>query len=741
MAMLKSVFGFTSRFKGIAPSKGWIVPTLTALGIIVAMLALFIAQPRLLRQLDLKVYDTLLPLRKNPEPSPLPVIVDIDEASLAAYGQWPWARYLLADLLDKITKQGAAAIGVDILLAEVDRSSPQQIRNDLKRDKNVNLDFKALPEALLDYDKLLAQSLQTSPVVLGAYASFSGASMPPEKLPPSVTIVARGKADALSFETHMLKAKSATLPLEVLQQQAPIGIINMSPDMDGLVRQLPLVLWLGDTAYPALSLRTLMKAMGTERLTALSGPDGLEALRVGDYTIPVTPQGSMFIPFQGPRKTYPYISAKDVLQNNLPENLLQDRIVFLGTSAPGLLDIRATPLDRVFPGVEVHAAAIDAITSENNISVPPWSPGAQIIGIVLFGLGAALAFGFARPQIYAPVAIILIALAVYLSRYFFMQGLFLSPVYVLLTVAAQGTTLLFIRFLQEERQKLLIRNTFSRYVSPEVVKQVTKLSGDIFAGEERELSIIFTDIRRFTSISEGLSPQQVVDLLNRYFTPMTAIVRQEKGTLDKFIGDALMAFWNAPVEVPDHPARAVSAALAMQNRLQTMNDELETEFGIRLAMGVGVHTGNAYVGNMGSDDLVNYTLIGDSVNLAARLEGLCSQYGVGIVVSEQVQAHCNELFGFQFLDTLRVKGKQQPVKIYTPMQLEQWKARQEEMEKWQEAYNHYLAGDFASAAKSFNHLSQRFPSMHLYAMYAQRSCALQKQGLEQWDGIWNADKK
>ena len=253
--------------------------------------------------------------------------------------------------------------------------------------------------------------------------------------------------------------------------------------------------------------------------------------------------------------------------------------------------------------------------------------------------------------------------------------------------------------------------------------------------------IIFTDIRRFTSISEGLSPQQVVDLLNRYFTPMTAIVRQEKGTLDKFIGDALMAFWNAPVEVPDHPARAVSAALAMQNRLQTMNDELETEFGIRLAMGVGVHTGNAYVGNMGSDDLVNYTLIGDSVNLAARLEGLCSQYGVGIVVSEQVQAHCNELFGFQFLDTLRVKGKQQPVKIYTSMQFEEWQKRQEEMEKWEKAYKHYLDGDFITAAKSFNNLSQHFPSMYLYAAYAQRSLALQEQGVKQWDGIWNADKK
>ena len=727
--------------KKIMNNKGWVVSALTALVVIVGMLGLFIAQPRLLRQLDLKVYDALLPLHKNPEPSPVPVIVDIDEASLAAYGQWPWPRYLLADLLDKITNLGAASIGVDILLAEEDRSSPEQMRSYLKRDKGVKLDFKALPENLLDYDKLLAQSLRTSPVVLGAYADFSGPSTTPEKLPPSVGIVARGKPDAVSFETHILKAKNGTLPLEILVKEAPIGFINMSPDMDGLVRQVPLVLMLDNTAYPSLSLRTLMKALGTQRLTVFTGPDGLEALKVGDYTVPVTPQGSMFVPFQGPRKTYPYISAKDVLQNKVSGERLQGKVVFLGTSAPGLLDIRATPLDRFFPGVEVHAAAVDTILSENKLNVPPWAPGAQIIGIILFGLGAALAFAFARPQIYAPVAIILLGLAVYGTKHFFLQGLFLSPVYVLLTVATQGTALLFLRFLQEERQKLMIRNTFSRYVSPEVVKHLTKLRGDIFAGEERELSIIFTDIRGFTSISEKLSPQQVVDLLNRYFTPMTAIVRQEKGTLDKFIGDALMAFWNAPLEVDDHPARAVSAALGMQKRLHTLNDELQAEFGISLNMGVGVHTGNAYVGNMGSNDLVNYTLIGDSVNLAARLEGLCAQYGTPVVVSEKVREHCDDRFAFQFLDKLRVKGKQQPVKVYTPMTLEEWQEREEEMKAWQAACAHYTAGNFIEASNYFNTLCQRFPLMRLYAVYAERALTLQEQKLKGWDGVWNANKK
>jgi adenylate cyclase len=399
------------------------------------------------------------------------------------------------------------------------------------------------------------------------------------------------------------------------------------------------------------------------------------------------------------------------------------------------------PFDPVYPGVEIHAAVLDAILAGNAVSVPPWTPAAQILGILVSGLAAALAFGLARPRIYLPVAGTLIAAAVLLSRRLFAGGVFLSPLYVGITVALMGACLVFLRFWQEERQKLILRNAFSRYVSPEIVKRITKLRGNLFAGEERELSILFTDIRGFTSLSEKLSPQQIVLLLNRYFTPMTALVREHSGTMDKFIGDALMAFWNAPLDVPKHPARAVSVALAMQEKLLSLNGELRAEFGVDLRIGAGIHTGPAYVGNMGSAELVNYTLIGDNVNLASRLEGLCPQYGVGVVVSGETRAGCAGAFAFQYLDTIRVKGKSRPVGVYAPMRPEAGAARRKELLAWDEACGLYRAGEFANAAAAFAGLHERFPQAGLYAVYRERAQTLSQTSLEHWDGIWTATSK
>ena len=365
-------------FFDIKATKKWLLTALTALTVITVIMALYIIQPRPLHQLDLKIYDTLLPLRRNAAPSPVPMIVDIDEASLAVYGQWPWPRYLLAELIDKIAMGGTASIGLDVLLAEEDRSSPRLMEEYLKRDKDVAVVFRGLPKYLLDYDILLAQTLRETGAFLGAFANFDIAR-PLEDAPPTVGFIERGSPDAVPFVTHLLKAQSAVLPLPVLQQGTAIGFVNISPDMDGIVRQVPLLLQLGDTVYPSLALRTLMGALGVKNLTVFTGPDGLEAVRLGAYTVPVTPAGSMFVPFQGPRKTYPYISAKDILLGKVSDDTLRDKVVFLGSSAPGLLDIRSTPLDRIFPGVEAHASVVDAILTANSIRVPSWTPGLQIM--------------------------------------------------------------------------------------------------------------------------------------------------------------------------------------------------------------------------------------------------------------------------------------------------------------------------------------------------------------------------
>jgi adenylate cyclase len=365
----------------------------------------------------------------------------------------------------------------------------------------------------------------------------------------------------------------------------------------------------------------------------------------------------------------------------------------------------------------------------------------QLAYIFIAGLLSAVMFGFASPALYVPAALALAGAPVYLARYFFARGYFVSPMYAVMTVAASGASMLVLRFWQESRQRKLLRRTFSRYVSPKIVNRVMKEKGDMLAGEERTLSIMFTDIRGFTSISERLTPRQTVDLLNRYFTPMTALIQASDGTLDKFIGDALMAFWNAPLDTPGHARIAIDAALSMGERLQTLNAELEADFGVTLRIGAGVHTGAAYVGNMGSRDLVNYTLIGDSVNLASRLEGLCPKYGVPVVTSGDTMSEAGDGFAYQYLDTIRVKGKSVPVKIYAPMRLEECRSREEELKKWSEAAEIYLAGDFARACVVFRELAESCPGVKLYAMFGERARTLAETPPETWDGAWTMETK
>ncbi|MDR1276940.1 MAG: adenylate/guanylate cyclase domain-containing protein [Candidatus Accumulibacter sp.] len=728
-----------SAFRRLAAAS-WFSTACAGSVLIAAMLALYVAQPLLAVRLDLKVYDMLLPLRAAPRASPTPVIVDLDEASLAAYGQWPWPRYLVADLVDALSEYRVAAIGIDVMFAESDRSSPEHVFRGLERDRSISLSIKGLPAPLRDYDRLLGDSLKKSPAVLGFYGRFDGSSSALE-LPASVNAIIHAAPGAPAPEDRLQSAENAVVPLPVLRETAPLGFINVAPDADGIVRKVPLVIQVKGAIYPSLPLRALMRVLETRNLRLRAGAYGLESVGAGAYTVAVNPRGEMYIPFIGPSGTYRYVSARDVLRREAPRETLEGRVVFVGTSAAGLLDIHATPLDPVCPGVEIHAAALDAILSENAIRMPPWTPAAQVAGILFTGILATLGFGFARPRTYLPAAAALVAAAVMLSRRLFADGVFLSPLYMLTTVGVLGLGLVFLRFWQEERQKIVLRSSFSRYVSPEVVKRIARLSGDFFAGEERELSILFTDIRGFTSISEGLSPRQVVALLDRYFTPMTALVLKSGGTLDKFIGDALMAFWNAPLDVSEHPVKAVEAALAMQEALGVLNGELRAEFGVEIGIGAGVNTGPAYVGNMGSRDRINYTLIGDNVNLASRLEGLCKLYGVPVAVSGETRKCCGDAFVFQYMDTLRVKGKGRPVGVLVPLRREDAALRSDELAEWESARVLYHAGDFTRALEAISELVARYPARKLYAVYAERLRALKDDPPKNWDGVWTLTSK
>lgn len=768
--------------------------------ITLCMAGLYALRPPVLVQVDRHIYDVFLQrsARLDKEqgltPSPTPGVVDLDEDSLTRYGQWPWPRHLIARLLKTLTESGAAAVGLDILLAEEDRTSPRVLQKTLHDAFGVDVGFTNLPSALRDNDTLLAEVMAQTPVVNGFFLHFTVAnSVPlPEDMPPAQGVVEQTPPGAFPPRTHMLYAYGATLPLPELRAVAPLGSINVAPDPDGVVRAVPLVVQTDDRVHVSLGLRALMRGLGTNTLILRGGPDGLQSLRVGKYDIPVTPEGLLHIPFRGARHTYPYFSAADILDGKVPASEIQGRVLIVGTSAPGLLDIRATPLDPVFPGVEVHAAVIDAILSGRFMQVPPWSPGAQMLGIIGAGLVGTLAFALASPLIYLPLTLALTTGIVWTSWTMFARGFFFTPQYLLLTIAALAAALLVVRFWQESSQRRVLRRAFSRYVAPDLVDRISDRGEEILAGEKREVTLMFTDIRSFTSISEKLAPEQVVAMLNRYFTPMTALIRASSGTVDKFIGDAIMAFWNAPLDVSQHEQRGVRCALNMQAALRALNTHLQQEMGIQLAMGVGVHTGGVYVGNMGSAELLDYTCIGDTVNLASRLEGMCPVYGVEVVVSGDCVSRCCAMpeggepsspspsaprqpaagqsvqsqpgpamavmehltpgsspeIIFVPLDSIRVKGKHTPVHIYTPLKAEIFAARQEELRAFGNAQRLYAQGKFVEAEQCFTILQEQTAAMGggisgalLYTLYAQRCAMLKADPPPQWDGVWTYSKK
>ena len=748
--------------------------------ITLCMTLLYVLRPLALVQVDRHIYDIFLQREATRNaaagirPSPTPAVVDLDEDSLARYGQWPWPRHLLARLIKVLTESGAAAIGLDMLLAEEDRTSPRILQQSLRNSFGVEVDFHGLPPELEDNDALLAGIMAQAPVVTGFFLHFNPAASTelPEDLPALRGVVEQTPPGGRPPRDLVLQAYGATLPLQTLRDAAPLGSINVAPDPDGIVRAVPLVTQTPGRLHLSLGLRALMRGLGVSTLLLRGGPDGLQELVLGPYRVPVSPEGLMHVPFRGPRHTYPYFSAADVLDGKVPPEELQGRVLIVGTSAPGLLDIRATPLDPVYPGVEVHAAAIDAILSGNFLQVPAWSPGAQVMGIMVVGLAATAAFALASPLVYLPLTLGMTAATVWVSWSIFARGFFFTPQYVLLTIVLLTTSLLAVRFWQESRQRRLLRQAFSRYVAPDLVDRISDRDGDILAGEKRRVSLMFTDIRSFTSISEKLAPEQVVHMLNRYFTPMTALIRASSGTVDKFIGDAIMAFWNAPLDVPRHERQAVLCALNMHDALNSLNEELHAQMGIRLHMGVGIHTGDVYVGNMGSAELLDYTCIGDTVNLASRLEGMCPVYGVEAVVSGDCVASCcgeeptasstpgrgrkedarrMAVWGsdtaatadivFLPLDSVKVKGKDRPVHIYTPLTAREAAQRETELIALAAARALYTAGDFSAARKAFATLGAAHPQCQIHAEYARRCAALHTNPPAQWDGVWTFSKK
>ncbi|MCE5242049.1 MAG: adenylate/guanylate cyclase domain-containing protein [Syntrophobacteraceae bacterium] len=693
-----------------------------------------IPEPSLFQYFDRKMYDFLMAKVPRQVPTQVPAIVEIDEKSLAAYGQWPWPRYRIARLLEAIREDGAMGVGIDTLFAEPDRTSPANLARQLLEEFSVDAKFMGIPPELMDHDRMLARVLAAGPFVLGFYFDFASrldCSKPLDFMKP-ISLSVRQDPGGKGPEESLMTSGEAVIPLDVLSKAARWkGFLNIVNDPDGYVRSAPLLLACKGQIYPSLPLAALMQSQGMEKLGLRLSSGGVEALDVGGVTVPLDPGGRLLLKFRGKSRTFPYYSAVDVLKGRIPKQTFQGKIVFVGTAAAGLQDLHDTSMEPEFPGVELHATVVDNILRGDFVHIPGWTSKLEICLCLTVGFLSTLLVVLTS-GVWIAIINIFFAAAVWSSSWLWLclAGVYFSPLSSLIILFGNSALLVPVKFWREERQKHFLQRAFSRYVAPSIVDQILKSPDRLsLVGEEREVSILFADIRGFTTLSEPLSPTQVSTLLHAYFTPMARIITGNLGTVDKFIGDAIMAFWNAPLDIENHREMAALSALEMIRKLEVLNDTVMKDLGVTIRTGIGLHCGRVRVGNMGSEDLFHYTIIGDNVNVASRVEGLTKRYGVPILLTESIAAYCRDEFVCQEIDTVRVKGREEPVRVYTIHHKDCAKTLAHELDTYNEALEHFKAGRFEKAMGIFSALAKAFPEKIVYRIYAGRSAGLLKKNL------------
>ncbi|MEQ8965617.1 MAG: adenylate/guanylate cyclase domain-containing protein [Azospirillaceae bacterium] len=643
-----------------------------------AALLLRLHDPAPIRQIRLALFDTYQRLEPRAD-APLPVrIVDIDDDSLARHGQWPWPRTVLAELVDKLVANGAAAIGLTMILAEPDRTSPGRVV-EVWPDSPMTGMLAESARRLPDHDAILARAISGAPVVLG-FAETTATDRPA----PAFT---GGFAFAGSDPTPFLpRLDGALTSLPAIDAAAwGRGSLLLPLDADGVVRRLPLLVTVGDVILPALSVELLRAAQNATTLVtrtasasgslAFGADSGLTAVKIGAFDVPTTRSGEIWLRF---RRGVPgeAVPAWRVLDAPAPAPGLQDRIaghvVLVGTSAAGLFDVHATPLDPAMPGVAIHAQALEQMIAGSFLRRPDWATGVEAVSLLAVGL--VLILLMPRIGVLAAAAIGFLMAAASLGGSwlaFSRAGLLLDPVYPALAVLLIYLMTSLLVFLRTERERGKVRQAFGRYLSPQLVERVAMQPDSLrLGGESRELTLLFSDIRGFTGLSETMTPQELTRFINRFMTPMTGIILERQGTIDKYMGDAIMAFWNAPMPDPDHAANACRAALAMRARLASLNADWRREAEAQgrdwrdVAIGIGLNTGECVVGNMGSDQRFDYSVLGDTVNVASRLEGLTKELGADILAGEATRAAAPDNAWLE-IEAIAVRGRARPVRVYT----------------------------------------------------------------------------
>lgn len=732
------------------------IPIITSLSVL--SLAIFIkaANFSLVEQLQLKTFDTFQ-ISKPREYQDLPVkIIDIDDESLKKIGQWPWPRNKLAKLIARLNLANVSAIAMDIVFAEEDRTSPKNILPLWNREELSHL-LNEIP----DHDQLFSEAIANANVVSGFVLTQENKG----EIPTAKAGFSYAGDDPRSSLSSFTGAVNSLPKIENAANGN--GALNSIPDKDGILRRMPLIFTAENKFLPSLTAEALriaqgasgyiIKSTGSSDERSYGQSSGITAIKIGNFEIPTDASGKFWIYYTkySPER---YIPAWKVLDPDFDISFLEGQIVYIGTSAAGLRDIRSTPLNPTTSGVEVHVQALEQILTENYLKRPDWINGAEIALMILVGL-ILIAITAKLSALWSILfTITSLAGAVGFSWYSFINyGILIDPITpgiaILLLYISESLS----RYISSEREKKEVRNAFSHYMSPALVAQLAANPESLkLGGETKNLTMLFCDIRGFTTISEGFDAQGLTQFINKFLTPMTTIILDRQGTIDKYMGDCIMAFWNAPLDDPEHPKNACKSALEMIKALDNLNRNQKKEAQdtgrkfVPINIGIGLNTGDCCVGNMGSDQRFDYSVLGDDVNLASRLEGQSKNYGVNIVIGEKTHNAVSDFATIE-LDLITVKGKTKPVHIFTLLGYNDL-AEKPAFKEVKELFNGVLANFRGKNWKQAGELiescrkkCEALPEINLHGLlelYEERIAEFRKSPPpENWDGVFVATSK
>ncbi len=716
------------------------------------------------------------------------VIIDYDEKSLAAEGQWPWSRFKLGDLVTELADLGVLVVGFDVFFPESERNLAIELRQRISNDPDMSGSVGSLlPELdkedvrdILDADQYFGETMGVTDVVLGfSFRQVEGGRS--GTLPNPIFNMDPEMAARLDLGEQQGYVGN----IDVLQNSARgAGFFDTRPDNDGIIRRSPLFMRFQNQLYPSLALEMARLYYFEDEFTLEPDRDaqgniaGLRGIRMGQILIPTGDQGDVLVPYVGPSYSYTYISATDVLRGTLTDaqkELLFNSLVLVGTTSIGLYDLRATPVGAVYPGVEVHANVLNAILNSSPTIVideataeegstfsaisdvfdqsqvspfpsrPGWEQGVIFVAIIVIGFILSLIYPHLGPALLGISSVtFMVGLIVLNFQLWSRYNLDISLVILLLLILVITTVNMTYGFLREGLNKKVIKGMFDQYVPPAHIDAMLNNPDKYnFSGESKDLSVLFSDIRNFTTISEKLTAVELKSMLNEFFTPITGIIFDHNGTIDKYVGDMVMAFWGAPLDDPEHRTHAVQAALKMLAKVEELKPVFKEKGLPEVNIGVGINSGMMSVGDMGSTYRRSYTVLGDAVNLGSRLESITKAYGVKLLIGEQTYAGLKDILCRQ-VDQVQVKGKEEPICIYQPLCV-----RQEAsddlialVDDYHRAYSHYLKQEWDKAEELFKQLQRLDPATQLYGIYLQRIVELRKQELpETWDGTYRHTSK